>query len=206
MAKRGTLDVPVIGVAKAGWTLDQLRARAQDSVEKHGGAGPCGVRQAVRTASLRRRGLQGSGDLRGAATRARRRQAPRALPRDPPSAVRTRRRTTGAIGVRDRGTRRRRETIRGGSRLGARPESDPARHVRGGATSSGSTTTSESGPFTTCCSLASRIRFWRRSGIGPMSRACRSRWRRISASRDEALSTTRRAPSATSSRTTCSSC
>ena len=37
MAKRGTLDVPVIGVAKAGWTLDQLRARAQDSVEKHGG-------------------------------------------------------------------------------------------------------------------------------------------------------------------------
>src|SRR6188474_3899088 len=37
MAKRGHLDVPVIGVAKAGWTLDQLRARAQDSVEKHGG-------------------------------------------------------------------------------------------------------------------------------------------------------------------------
>ena len=37
MAKRGDLNVPVIGVAKAGWTLDQLRARAQDSVEKHGG-------------------------------------------------------------------------------------------------------------------------------------------------------------------------
>ena len=37
MARRGTLDVPVIGVAKAGWTLDQLRARAQDSVEKYGG-------------------------------------------------------------------------------------------------------------------------------------------------------------------------
>ena len=37
MAKRGDLDVPVIGVAKAGWTLDQLRARARDSVEKHGG-------------------------------------------------------------------------------------------------------------------------------------------------------------------------
>ena len=29
MAKRGDLDVPVIGVAKAGWTLDQLRARAR---------------------------------------------------------------------------------------------------------------------------------------------------------------------------------
>jgi glucose-6-phosphate 1-dehydrogenase len=37
MAKRGTLNVPVIGVAKAGWTLDQVRARAQDSVEKYGG-------------------------------------------------------------------------------------------------------------------------------------------------------------------------
>ena len=37
MAKHGRLDVPVIGVAKAGWTLEQLRARARDSVEKHGG-------------------------------------------------------------------------------------------------------------------------------------------------------------------------
>ena len=37
MARRGTLTVPVIGVAKAGWTLDQLRARARDSVEKNGG-------------------------------------------------------------------------------------------------------------------------------------------------------------------------
>jgi glucose-6-phosphate 1-dehydrogenase len=37
MVKRGHLDVPVIGVAKAGWNLDQLRARAQDSLEKHGG-------------------------------------------------------------------------------------------------------------------------------------------------------------------------
>jgi glucose-6-phosphate 1-dehydrogenase len=37
MAKRGQLEVPVIGVAKAGWTLDQLRARARESVEKYGG-------------------------------------------------------------------------------------------------------------------------------------------------------------------------
>jgi glucose-6-phosphate 1-dehydrogenase len=37
MIKRGHLNVPVIGVAKAGWTLDQLRARAKDSLEKHGG-------------------------------------------------------------------------------------------------------------------------------------------------------------------------
>ncbi len=37
MIKRGNLDVPVIGVAKAGWDLEQLRARAHDSLEKHGG-------------------------------------------------------------------------------------------------------------------------------------------------------------------------
>ncbi len=40
MAKRGHLDVPVVGVAKAGWNLDQLRARAKDSLEKHGGIDP----------------------------------------------------------------------------------------------------------------------------------------------------------------------
>jgi len=37
MVKRGHLDAPVIGVAKAGWTQDQFMARAKDSVEKHGG-------------------------------------------------------------------------------------------------------------------------------------------------------------------------
>src|SRR6202166_1402832 len=35
MIKRGSLDVPVIGVAKAGWNLEQFRARALDSLEKH---------------------------------------------------------------------------------------------------------------------------------------------------------------------------
>ncbi len=37
MIRRGTLDVPVIGVAKAGWTIDQLRARASASLTEHGG-------------------------------------------------------------------------------------------------------------------------------------------------------------------------
>jgi glucose-6-phosphate 1-dehydrogenase len=32
--------VPVIGVAKAGWGLDQLKARARDSLEQHGGFDP----------------------------------------------------------------------------------------------------------------------------------------------------------------------
>src|SRR5215467_1087635 len=37
MVKHGHLNVPVIGVAKAGWNVDQLRARARDSIEKHSG-------------------------------------------------------------------------------------------------------------------------------------------------------------------------
>jgi glucose-6-phosphate 1-dehydrogenase len=43
LAKRGKLNGPVIGVAKAGWNLEQLKARAKDSVEKHGGADPEGL-------------------------------------------------------------------------------------------------------------------------------------------------------------------
>jgi glucose-6-phosphate 1-dehydrogenase len=42
LAKRGKLAGPVIGVAKAGWNLDQFRQRAQDSVEQHGGLDPVG--------------------------------------------------------------------------------------------------------------------------------------------------------------------
>ena len=30
-------DVPVIGVAKSGWTVEQLRERARDSITKYGG-------------------------------------------------------------------------------------------------------------------------------------------------------------------------
>jgi len=40
MVKRGHLNVPVIGVAKSGWNLEQFRARAYDSLEKHGGVDP----------------------------------------------------------------------------------------------------------------------------------------------------------------------
>jgi glucose-6-phosphate 1-dehydrogenase len=37
LVQRDRLDVPVIGVAKAGWTLDQLRTRAAESLREHGG-------------------------------------------------------------------------------------------------------------------------------------------------------------------------
>jgi glucose-6-phosphate 1-dehydrogenase len=37
MVKRGTLDVPVIGVANSNWDLSQLHARMHDSLQEHGG-------------------------------------------------------------------------------------------------------------------------------------------------------------------------
>ena len=37
MVRRGALQVPVVGVAKQGWTLEQLKARCQQSVEQRGG-------------------------------------------------------------------------------------------------------------------------------------------------------------------------
>jgi glucose-6-phosphate 1-dehydrogenase len=37
LVKRGRLEVPVIGVARSGWTLEQLVERARQSVGEHGG-------------------------------------------------------------------------------------------------------------------------------------------------------------------------
>src|SRR5258708_25472313 len=37
LIQRGNLDIPIIGVARAGWVVDQLRERARDSLEHFGG-------------------------------------------------------------------------------------------------------------------------------------------------------------------------
>lgn len=37
MVRHGTLNVTVIGIAKSRWSIDQLRERARDSIEKFGG-------------------------------------------------------------------------------------------------------------------------------------------------------------------------
>lgn len=42
LARRGELKKPVIGVAKSGWNLDQLKQRAKASVEEYGGLDPDG--------------------------------------------------------------------------------------------------------------------------------------------------------------------
>ena len=40
LVRRGALNAPIVGVAKSGWGLEQLRARAKDSLEHHGGVDP----------------------------------------------------------------------------------------------------------------------------------------------------------------------
>jgi glucose-6-phosphate 1-dehydrogenase len=37
LVRRGALDMPVVGVARSGWGLEQLKERARDSLEQHGG-------------------------------------------------------------------------------------------------------------------------------------------------------------------------
>ena len=90
MVRRGTLSVPVIGVAKSGWTIEQLRDRARASLKEYGG----GVDEAAfaklssllqyidgdyaRPGHVRQRCAQALGA----------REAPDALPRDPAQPLR----------------------------------------------------------------------------------------------------------------------
>jgi glucose-6-phosphate 1-dehydrogenase len=37
LVKRHGMNIPIVGVAKAGWNLDRLKARARDSIANHGG-------------------------------------------------------------------------------------------------------------------------------------------------------------------------
>jgi len=40
MTRHGRLEMPVVGVAKSGWNLDQFREHAKKSIEEHGGLDP----------------------------------------------------------------------------------------------------------------------------------------------------------------------
>jgi glucose-6-phosphate 1-dehydrogenase len=78
MVKRGHLDVPVIGVAKSGWNLEQLQARAKDSLTSTEGSTP---RRSARCAACCA--------TSAAITRAPRRSRPSARRSARPSARRT---------------------------------------------------------------------------------------------------------------------
>ncbi len=166
MVKRGHLNVPVIGVAKAGWNLDQLKARARDSLEKHGGLDAGGLREAVRPAALRRRRLQRPGHLPGHPQGARRRRSgPAHYLAIPPGAVRHRSWSSWPRPDCTKGARVIVEKPFGRDLASAQAlNRDPARHLRRERTSSASTTTSASGRCTTCSSSASPTRSWSRSG------------------------------------------
>ena len=43
----GQLDMPIIGMARAGWSLDKLRARAHESLQHHGGVDPAAFAQLI---------------------------------------------------------------------------------------------------------------------------------------------------------------
>ena len=60
----GNLDIPIIGVARAGWTLDQLRERARDSLEHFGVADADAFAKLSGPAAVHRRRLPGPRDLR----------------------------------------------------------------------------------------------------------------------------------------------
>ena len=45
MIRHGHLDVPVLGVARSGWSLEQLRARARESLEHRGEVDPAASRK-----------------------------------------------------------------------------------------------------------------------------------------------------------------
>ncbi len=184
MVKRGNLNVPVIGVAKAGWNLDQLKARAKDSLEKHGGLDPAAFEK-----------LSGllryvDGDYNDPATfQALRKElgagaTPGLLSGHSAGRVRHRR---GATWPRPAAPRTRRVIIEKpfgrdlASAAGAQP--DPAQDLRRETRFSALTIISERSPCITCCSSALPTRCWNRSGTVNTSRVCRSRWRRISACR-----------------------
>ena len=58
MVRRGRLDVPVVGVAKSGWTRDQLVERARASVTEYGGLDEAAFPKLVEQPPVRRRRLQ----------------------------------------------------------------------------------------------------------------------------------------------------
>src|SRR5580692_712057 len=193
MLKRGHLNVPVIGVAKAGWNLDQLKARAKDSLEKHG------TFDAAAWEKLSGLLRYVDGDYKDPATfqNLRKQLGNAAHPAHylaiPPVMF--------PVVVE--------QLMKSGCAKGARvivekPFGDDLASAQALnkilQTSSASTTTLGSGPWKTCWCFVLPTRLWRRSGTATTSRVSRSRWPRISASRGEVRFTIKQARSAMSYR------
>ena len=133
-----------------------------------------------------------------------RRRAPALLPGHPAGALRRRhhRPREPAASTRAPGSWSRSPSAATGPRPASSTRSSTAPSPR--RTSSASTTSSARSRSRTCSCSASPTRCSSRCGTATSSPACRSRWRRTSASRAGAASTSRSARCATSCRTTCS--
>ena len=206
MVKRGHLNVPVIGVAKAGWDIEQFRERARDSLDKHGGLDPAAFAKLL--ALLR----YVDGDYGDAATFAALRQAlgpaqrpthylaiPPALFASVVEQLATAGCTQGARVIVEKPFGHDQASARGAERRAAAAPSTKR-------TSSASTITWARRRCTTCCTSALPTVSSNPSGTATTSKACRSPWPRTSACRAAAPSTTPPARCATWCRTTCSSC
>ena len=206
MAKRGELDVPVIGVARAGWTLEQLRARARDSVEKHGGLDPAAFEK---LSSLLR---YVDGDYGDPATfDALRRELgsaerPAHYLAIPPALFGSVVQQLARVGLCDRCARHRREAVRRRPCLGTGTEQHPARHLRRERDLPDRPLSREAaGPQHGLLPLRQRVA---RAVLEPQPRRERADHHGggLRRSRDGERSTTPSGPSATSSRITSSSC
>ena len=196
LQKRGHLDVPVIGVAKSGWTLDQLRARARDSVQQHGGfdatefdGSRAGCVMSTATTTMPPPSRRSAASWAAPST-------PRTIsPFRRCCSVRSSNSWRGRL--HRRRARHRRKAVRPRPRVGAGAQPHSAHHVRRGAhlphrPLSGQAAGAQHGV------LPLRQRVSRTDLESQVtSRACRSRWPRTSAFRAAARSTTRPAPSAT---------
>ena len=163
--------LPIIGVARSGWTLDQLRAAGPRQRRRRTAAvDEAGVRAAVGPAALRRRRLPAIPRRTSACAR---RWAAAARPLHylaiPPSMFARRRRRSRDVRLRRARARRRREAVRPRPRVGARAQRARCASLPRVARSSASTTTSARSRCRTCCTSASPTRSSSRSGTATTS-------------------------------------
>ena len=190
LERRGLLQCPIVGVAVDDWTLDQLVQRARESIEGTGESiDPDGLRPLHRATVVRAGRLRRPSDLPAGRRRDQGRRLSRLLPGDPAVPVRHGRQGPGRGGPdNDRPCGggeavRTRPGLRACAGRGAAPvhrrvPAVPDRPLPG-----------KDGPGGDPATCGSPTRCSSRSGTATTSSACRSPWRRTSASRTEGTST-----------------
>jgi glucose-6-phosphate 1-dehydrogenase len=169
LARRGQLDLPVIGVAKDNWTADDLRAHARQSIIAHG------TFDADAFAALADRLSYVAGDYASVATFGTLRQAIEGARRPvfylaiPPSLFATVSTGLAQIGAVEH-ARLVVEKPFGRDLASAQALNRTLHQVF-----------AEPAIYRISCSSVLRTRFWSRSGIATMWRTSRSRWRKTSA-------------------------